>query len=279
MSTPVDWAAIVTEVREVVDESYPPDVARPSPIVELAGHLDRVTTAWPLIVDYTPGDCDRRGDLLSGPLFTSSDYPWPRCGDQWCEPILQIDLARWGERAQRDVGRGLLQLWEPQTYGKIRVIPESALNAPITGIPSERGTDYRSIVSDDDFDSDRPKWLECPGRITGFGEPFLDAAGWHLWRNIQYVIDDEEGMYPPALINRLCSIVESIEFPDPEDRHRAFGMCGGNISQTSEADNLPPVLLTIETDDRIYSIMGSTLCICYEGSVGEMSYSAHLYWE
>lgn len=279
MSALVDWAAVVDEVRALVDASYPRGVDRPSRIIELAGHLDRVTTAWPLIVDYSPGACDRRGDLLSGPLFTSADYPWPRSGDQWCEPILQINLAHWGERAQRDVGRGLLQLWEPWTDGQIRIIPESALSAPMSDIPSVRAADYPCVLSDDDDDSDQPKWLECPGRIVGFGEPFLDAAGWHLLSNIHSVFEDEESEYSPALKTQLCDIAERIGDPDPENRHRAFGMCGGNILETSESDDLPPILLTIENDGRVYSVMGSTLCICYDRSAGELTYSARLYWQ
>lgn len=282
MAADPDWRVVVARVRDAIDDAYPAGGKRPTLVDELAGHVERATKAWPLLVDYGSGEVDRRGDLLSGPLYTSGRYPWPRDGGRWREPVLQLDLERWGARGGRDVGRGLLQLWEPRTSGLIRVIPPEALADPPSLIPSERGGDYSSVFGHNDPETGRPEWLDRPGRITGFGSPFFDAAPWHLFRNIRIIADPEyndDAVEPAALIERLRAVLDDIGEPEYDARHRAFGMCGGNVFVTAEDLYLPPVLLTIEHDERVYSMMGSTLCVCVSEIEGSFTYSAYLFWK
>jgi hypothetical protein len=54
---------------------------------------------------------DRTSSMLTGPLFTSQEYPIPNDGNQMLFPVLQVDLRELSSLANENIGDGLLQLW------------------------------------------------------------------------------------------------------------------------------------------------------------------------
>jgi hypothetical protein len=282
MHNDAEASVIVARTLAAIDRAYPSGVTRSCSVAELAGHIDRIAGAWPLRVDYRSGPADRRGDLLSGPLYTSERHPWPHDGERWCEPIVQLDLTRWGAVGGRDVGQGLLQLWDPHDCGLVRVIPPGDLTDSPTPPPSEIAEDYAYALGDVGSETGRPAWLDRPGRIIGFGTPRLDWQPWHLLRCMEAITDadfDDSPDEAPAFRAELRAIADDFGNPEIDDRHRAFGMCAGNVFLTSAQQFLPPVLMTIEHDDRIFTILGSTLCLCCTSTAQGFTYSAHLFWE
>lgn len=277
MSEFPDWPDLIARTSATLETACVAGVALPPGCDEVAWHVASAGTAWPLQIDYGAGGCDRRADLLSGPLFTSGNYPWPRLNNKWCEPVLQMDLTRLGLLGGRDVGEGLLQVWEASTDGLIRVIPLAAREEPLSPVPSEKHTDYEEVMAGHDWETNRPDWLDKPGRITGFGEPFYNHAGYHLRRTLQCIVEGEAEVGRSILSEPFQAILKSMGEPEPDNQHRVFGMCAGNILNT--ANQLPPVLLTIESDERVFSAMGSTLCVCYERKAEGFAYSAHFFWE
>lgn len=272
----------IDDIVSVIDEYYPRGTTRPEAIIDLMEHVGRAAMACPLQIDYNSAEVDRTADLVSAPLFTSSDYPWPMTKGRLCEPILQINLERFSRKSDREVGSGLLQVWELKTHGMIRIIPPEHIDsALLSEIPSVHADDYSIDFADNnELDDDRPVWFAQPGRIAGFGRPFLDVAPWHLRNLIVRMTerpDDEVSEEPPLLIARLAKIISEMPAELPEEIHRAFGMCGGNVFR--QADALPPVLLTIEHDERVHTFDGSTFCVCYEDTGNGFKYSAHWFKE
>lgn len=80
---------------------------------------------WAYPIYYQKVDahaCDRTRPMISGPLYTSSEYPWPDNN----EPIIQFYLDEIGELENREIGEGLFQLFVDE-YGEppeFRVIPK-----------------------------------------------------------------------------------------------------------------------------------------------------------
>lgn len=86
--------------------------------VALAGEGLNVETE-----DVALEEVDRMSSMLSGPFFLSKAYPMPKGG----YPVVQLDLRTATALAGRQLGDGLLQLWEfPKTFKhRLRVIPRS----------------------------------------------------------------------------------------------------------------------------------------------------------
>lgn len=276
-----DWRQVVVTLSDAVDDCYPRGADRRPLVRELAAHLARATTAWPLVIDRSVAAVDRRQEQILGPLYTSVAYPWPRSADgQWGEPLFQIALDAWGKLGGRYLGNGLLQSWEVNGKVITRVIPASSLADRPTPLPSENGDDYSMLMGAGScLETCRPTWAVTPGSISGFGEPFFDAAPWHLWKLMHWISDPQytgECEGSPAFVKRLRVILDEIDEPSFDDRHRAFGMCGGNVFETAEGLFLPPVVLTIEHDSHVFESSGSTLCLCVEN---HSDFVIHLFWE
>lgn len=89
--------------------------------------------------------CDRTQGMIGGPLFTSSEFPWPEKDGRYREPIAQFYLEDVGLLIENDLGNGLLQLWVGPEYNDylIRTVPISAISAEnLTAYPPEIIGDY-----------------------------------------------------------------------------------------------------------------------------------------
>lgn len=77
--------------------------------------------------DKVANDVDRTGNMLSGPFFTSKQYPIVKNG----YPVVQLDLQQVSAISGKALGDGLFQLWEQSNLGDllIRVIPKAAVSS------------------------------------------------------------------------------------------------------------------------------------------------------
>lgn len=76
---------------------------------------------------------DRCASMLSGPLFTSIEYPWPKLSEWrngakvpaegFCEPILQIDMNLISRVARRNFEPGVVQVWMDDQDSVVRFCP------------------------------------------------------------------------------------------------------------------------------------------------------------
>lgn len=88
--------------------------------------------AYPIKLKAMPVDkCDRTQGMLSGPLFTSEQFPWPEINGRSMEPIAQFYLDEVEVLDKAKLGEGLLQLWVGPGIEDylIRTIPRSAISA------------------------------------------------------------------------------------------------------------------------------------------------------
>jgi len=92
-----------------------------------------------------PDKCNRTQGMISGPLFTSDQFPWPEIGGRFMEPIAQFYLDELGKLDHANLGEGLLQLWVGPGIEDylIRVIPRSAISAEaLIAPPAKIKNDY-----------------------------------------------------------------------------------------------------------------------------------------
>ncbi|EDL49429.1 hypothetical protein [Erythrobacter sp. SD-21] len=105
--------------------------------------FDLPRTALMLELEEVKSDqVDRTATFLSGPFFTSKEFPWPHSGEYSWEPIIQIDLARAYITELPDIGSGLLQVWKcnPSDFDsyETRYVPAEAVSTEnITPIPDK----------------------------------------------------------------------------------------------------------------------------------------------
>lgn len=274
-----DWLAIVMDIRSTIIGTFGADPL-PWLVQQLSEHIDRATDAWRMRVDYA-SSCDRLGNLISAPLFTSEKYPWPTGTEQeWAEPILQVDLKWLGEIAGLNLGSELLQVWGPEPNPTLRTVPRSELgSAMVAPVPDLESGAYDWGFADKPFEvHEPPVWLLTPGTMS-LGEKFFDTAPWHLAQKLSFIVTDEvelQRSYPPGFEERLHEIWCAIQNVEPDDPHRFFGMCGGSIFQQTENDT--PVLLTVEIDDRVHGILGETFCVYFEKDKGGLQFKSGFFW-
>jgi hypothetical protein len=250
-----------------------PQIANMPAMAYLTAHCRRAAPAWP--VRLTRENVDRRGAILSGPLFTSSDHPWPAASGIWLEPVLQIDLASLGVLAGQDLGEDWLQVWMGSDGGFTRILPATVLAAALTPVPSLDAQSYcqRLRVNGDPA---RPEWLEDGRRIVGFDEPFFDYGANELLGYIEVALENEN-ILPVSLGSRLRALGRAIE-TDPNAyrfQHRAFGAV--NESDLA-AISVPPVLFVFEEDEPLRESLNGNdgVYVCYERSgTGDIAFSVH----
>lgn len=105
--------------------------------------LRTASWAWdPELQKVPPGEVERKGDLLLGPLFCSAENPWPHKDGQPMIPLLQIDLANASRFGGVDLGNGLLQVFCPvednlgqKIYDRV-IERESVTSEALTDAPS-----------------------------------------------------------------------------------------------------------------------------------------------
>lgn len=224
-------------------------------------HCDQINLAWPMRIEAA-GIIDRRGAICAGPLFTSADFPWPREGDRWLEPVLQIHLAQLGSINRLELGTEWLQLWAWDRGAVLRLVSaEVVASADISPVPSERAENYHRRLLDIDQERESPFWL--PGHaISGFDKPFLDYGAGNLSYYIEELLGDTLLDLPSPVRDAAKNLLAVI---DADERKylfqiRAFGMMNDSSSYPSEPppvlfvleDGTPPLRESVNGDDAVY---------------------------
>jgi len=99
----------------------------------LINTIELSAESFDLEFDWVPlATVDRRTSMISGPFFTSDEYPIPATGSGMMCPVVQLDLRSASAASGDDLGDGLLQFWydTSDSYpseGHIRVIPRDAI--------------------------------------------------------------------------------------------------------------------------------------------------------
>lgn len=107
--------------------------------------------------EQNPKIVDRSISMLSGPFFTSKEYPIPSTDDLMWYPVIQMDLRVASSLIQEALGNGLLQLWFDirTNFGELRVIPRSIVTqANLTEFLFCREDEHEAVPLPWDWDSD-----------------------------------------------------------------------------------------------------------------------------
>ncbi|MDE0948115.1 MAG: hypothetical protein OSA39_14925 [Sphingobium sp.] len=234
----------------------------PSPaIAAVQAHVARIALAFPLCLAGPDADVDRCASMLSGPLFTSADYPWPCAGSRWLEPVVQIDLAWLGAVGGLVLEAGLVQVWTHDRAAQVRIIPGAAVHpdALVPVPPPDPSAWHRRTRA---VGEDPRSWLADGRAIIGADAPFLDCDP----DGLDYLLGEALADDPAAPLRALLDHARAwAALQVPRFVHRAFGMASGAVDTTA----LPPVLLTIEEDSRISWGDGGSghLCCDEEGQI------------
>jgi hypothetical protein len=98
---------------------------------DLVQTLELSAEAWqPIVEVVNVADLDRTRSLLSGPFFTSDEYPIPVNKHGMLMPVAQLDLRHLSCLGGPDLGDGLFQLWCDHAFNAsarevVRVIPRA----------------------------------------------------------------------------------------------------------------------------------------------------------
>lgn len=116
---------------------------------DLLQEVDFTEQAFNVTLKKCPAqNVDRRASMLTGPLFTSAEFPIPVALSGALFPVLQLELDELSGAIQDNLGDGLLQLWYDLRDQKefIRVIP-------LAHVYSQELTDFNwsSVASEDGF--------------------------------------------------------------------------------------------------------------------------------
>ncbi len=79
---------------------------------QVAELLDRASVTWPLMVTPRPARfLSRTTSMLSGPSYSSRNFPWPRVSGKNLFPAAQLNLIEIATFTGRKLPHGLLQIW------------------------------------------------------------------------------------------------------------------------------------------------------------------------
>ncbi len=174
---------------------------------------------------------DRSTALMAGLLFTSLQYPWPKYGGRYKEPLFQLVLEDVSRVTGIDYGAGLLQLWVgPDCYegesgsDHFRLIPTADVSLDqIAAIPHEISNDY--FLQHEFTAGGKGIWPNIEEgnhcfQIVGFRERVItwnEHVDYIEIQELKRVIDDE----------LLCLFVRQIEYLVSNFRpHRGHNLMG-----------------------------------------------------
>jgi hypothetical protein len=190
---------------------------------------------------------DRLSPMLIGPLFTSDRHPWPMQGGRYLEPLIQFDLEWIGEKAQVNLGKGILQLWldslselEGHHY---RIIPKEDFDKDfVSSMPSDINRHYfeDSLY----FAGYEDSWLDEEGPavsvvMTEIGEPIMT---WH--RSLRDSLEDLAYNMADDYAPPISEYLEILPADSPTPTPHFFG-----ISDPVQYDpaEMPPCLLALDS--------------------------------
>ena len=147
--------------------------------------------AFPMLWQLAEGDAvDRRRTALSGPLYTSNDFPWPRLSTYaagkrieaagFCEPLFQIETSLISQVSGFDFGDSLIQVWMDDQNAIVRSIPGKIVRDISPSAISEDIRTFFSMGEPDDRNTYREwpegensaPWLSSGYAFAGLGRPF-----------------------------------------------------------------------------------------------------------
>lgn len=120
-------------------------------------------------------DLDRCSSMISGPLYTSANFPWPDQSRGHVEPLFQIDLEWAGQTGGIDVGDGLVQVWMDNSESKVRHIPRSEVDRDrLTPVPDNLALNIEhNIYSYEAARLQEAVWETSGHQVIGIGAPVL----------------------------------------------------------------------------------------------------------
>lgn len=217
---------------------------------------------YPLVLKQVPVEKFKRVEpALSGPLYTSAEFPWPEVSGLLREPVAQFYLQDVGAMIGTDLGEGLLQLWVGPGHADhlIRTIPTNLVDPSlVTPVPQRISNEYFSSSHQqqrfsvgasgtwpkEDANGLRRVWL-----IDGVGPKIMS------WSKCLTADNDDP---------ELEDLLESVEFEEYRD---FIDLLPSNSLATDESDHhffgnfdpiqysveeMPPTLLALESADPFY---------------------------
>jgi len=98
---------------------------------------------YPLYDSRESEEIDRLRGCVGSALYVTATFPWPRAGERYLVPRLQLDLDEIRDATGVDVGDGLLQLWRQDSdHAHVRRIPRQSVDpgAKLLPIPQRLST-------------------------------------------------------------------------------------------------------------------------------------------
>lgn len=201
--------------------------------------------AYPIKLEAVEvGECDRTQGMISGPLFTSNEFPWPEKNGKYREPIAQFYLEDVGKLSDENVGTGLLQLWvgpDSDDY-LIRIIPHFAISADgLSEFPDDINENYfENSVSYDPIKAWPVRGCKIY-QITGVSDKVLNWDSLVKFAADDYSFDEKFGKGLAEEIRAFTAIIPS-DLPNTEPHFL------GNFSLIQyDVAMMPRTLLALES--------------------------------
>jgi hypothetical protein len=136
--------------------------------------LERASPTWELITKKVKTiDANRRCNMLTGPFFTSQEFPWPSNDDEPMLSVVQFDLRIASKLRNLPFGDHLLQVFiaPDRSNWVVRTIPRGVVeSSPITALP---------VIERESFSVASSEWVSDDGyfeEIIGLSEPMISST-------------------------------------------------------------------------------------------------------
>lgn len=162
---------------------------------ELQREVELTAEAFKLTLkECSVREVDRRTSMLTGPFFTSDEFPVPAAQSGMMFPVVQLELNELSAAVQDNLGDGLLQLWYDLGQEKecIRVIP-------LTTVYAQEMTDFNwvPVASGDSFPLPHYWNIDPVGEgvqiISGLTSMGVQSHARRIEACYMDLIDDESG--------------------------------------------------------------------------------------
>lgn len=198
---------------------------------------------------------DRRASLVSGPLYTNVEYPWPTGPRGPAEPLFQVDLAWAGGIGGIELGQGLIQVWMDDSEAIVRTVPPESIHshdpAPATACSAAFGEpNMRNVYSAEAIGSGRATWMESGHQVIGVGGRRRDVHQ-AIPRFLESEVVDRADEYHPAIVSDAKMALGLLQRADSIIWRQTStdGFLFGNYHPWNWDANLAGVLVNFESGE------------------------------
>ena len=272
----IKYAEEIAVIAEQKSEAYDEDADENYELLRIARQLRSFRWSFPIkFKKIKPEKCDRTKSLISGPLFTSENYPWPMSDGRYREPVVQFHLSEIADLTHEDFGEGLFQLWVgPDAEGyEVRVIPTCEVEkGNLLPPPAEISDTY---FEESEFYAGFGAWPEPDQsvyQITGIKDRVLSWDAMLNMCNDDFEFEEKFGSEFNSLIAKFIAIL-----PDrlPSTEPHFFG--NFNLIQYAPSES-NPTLIAFEGkpcflwgdcgNAQVYYVKGSVIEYIFQWSCG-----------